>query len=190
MDNYQKILAARQTAATNARQATKDQSDISNTIYDDWRTETEMPQRVVEFATSIEDTLAGGDPVAMRALTTQVLFAKVLDPGSAFMTGEAELQQAASSWRQRAETFIENTDVGTPLPRELILEMRDISRKLARRAATKLQAIDARAKSRAKEFNITDGMLGGEFPSRDYNFGEEGAAPRRRRYNPDTGALE
>jgi hypothetical protein len=175
---HQEAVKQRQEAVNKdedqARQGIKDQAEMANSVLDDRRSEMELPQRVVDFAQSIEDTLQMGDPTSMRALATQVLFAKVLDPGSAFMTGEADLQQSAASVRQRLERYLATTTEGTPLPKELVIEMRDIARQLGRRALTKLERIDAQAKTRAGAFNLTDDMLGGKFPLRWNRFADPG----------------
>lgn len=157
---------------TQKRIGTKDQSEMANTVLDDRTAEIAEPQKVVQFAQSIEDTLASGNPTSMRALATQVLFAKVLDPGSAFMTGEAELQQAAASWSQRVSKFLSSTTEGTPIPAELVLEMRDISRQLGRKALQKMEQVDRRTKTRADAFGITQDMLGGAFPLRWNRFAD------------------
>jgi hypothetical protein len=184
-DTYQEILKKRDDKekanldALNkdedqSRQLTKDQAEMANTVLDDRRAQMELPQRVVDFAQSIEDTLQMGDPTSMRALATQVLFAKVLDPGSAFMTGEADLQQSAASWSQRVGRFLSSTTEGTPLPAELVLEMRDIARQLGRRSLAKLEAIDKQAKTRARASNLSDELLGGQFPLRWNRFADPG----------------
>lgn len=177
-DKYQEILKQRQEAVNKDedqnRQLIKDQSEMANTILDDRRSQMELPQRVVDFAQSIEDTLQMGDPTSMRALATQVLFAKVLDPGSAFMTGEADLQQSAASWSQRASRFLDSTTEGTPLPQDLVLEMRDIARQLGRRALAKLDSYDKEAQTRAKASNLTDDHMGGKFPLRWNRFADPG----------------
>lgn len=175
---YQDVLKQRQEAVNKDedqnRQLIKDQSEMANTILDDRRSQMELPQRVVDFAQSIEDTLQMGDPTSMRALATQVLFAKVLDPGSAFMTGEADLQQSAASWSQRASRFLDSTTEGTPLPKDLVLEMRDIARQLGRRALAKLERYDKEAQTRAKASNLSDDHMGGKFPLRWNRFADPG----------------
>ena len=184
-DAYQEILKKRDDKEKSnldalnkdedqSRQLTKDQAEMANTVLDDRRAQMELPQRVVDFAQSIEDTLQMGDPTSMRALATQVLFAKVLDPGSAFMTGEADLQQSAASWSQRVGRFLSSTTEGTPLPAELVLEMRDIARQLGRRSLAKLEAIDKQAKTRARASNLSDELLGGQFPLRWNRFADPG----------------
>lgn len=173
-DKYQDILKMRADAADKKRIATKDQSEMANSVIDDRRSEMELPQRVVDFAQSIDDVLSTGDPTSMRALATQVLFAKVLDPGSAFMTGEADLQQSAASWSQRVGRFLDSTTEGTPLPKELVLEMQAIARQLGRRALTKLERIDKQASTRAGASGLTDDMLGGKFPLRWNRFADPG----------------
>lgn len=154
------------------RQLGKDQSEIANTIIDDRRAQIEEPQKVVQFAQSIEDTLSSGNPTAMRALATQVLFAKVLDPGSAFMTGEADLQQKAASWTQRMTQFLQGATEGTPIPPALVLEMRDIARQLGRRALQRMDKIDAQTKTRAGAAGINDAMLGNPFELRWNRFAD------------------
>ena len=175
---YQEVLKQRQEMANKdedqARIATKDQSEMANSVLDDRRSEMELPQRVVDFAQSIDDVLSTGNPKSMRALATQVLFAKVLDPGSAFMTGEADLQQSAASWSQRVGRFLDSTTEGTPLPEKLVLEMQAIARQLGRRALTKLERIDRQSSTRAKASNLTDDMLGGQFPLRWNRFADPG----------------
>lgn len=171
---YQEVLKMRVDAADKKRIATKDQSEMANSVIDDRRSEMELPQRVVDFAQSIDDVLSTGDPTSMRALATQVLFAKVLDPGSAFMTGEADLQQSAASWSQRVGRFLDSTTEGTPLPKELVLEMQAIARQLGRRALTKLERIDKQASTRAGASGLTDEMLGGKFPLRWNRFADPG----------------
>ena len=147
-DTYAEIVKNRQDVADKKRIATKDQADMANAVLDDRRTEMELPQRVVDFAQSIDDTLASGDATGMRALATQVLFSKVLDPGSAFMTGEADLQQTAASWRQRMANWWNNAggEQGAPIPPELVKEMQAIARQLGKRALAKLERIDKSAK--------------------------------------------
>ena len=171
---YQEVLKQRVDVADKKRIATKDQSEMANSVIDDRRSEMELPQRVVDFAQSIDDVLSTGDPTSMRALATQVLFAKVLDPGSAFMTGEADLQQSAASWSQRVGRFLDSTTEGTPLPKELVLEMQAIARQLGRRALTKLERIDKQASTRAGASGLTDDMLGGKFPLRWNRFADPG----------------
>lgn len=171
-DKYAEIVKNRADAQNQTRIATKDQADMANAIVDDRRAQIEEPAKVVQFAQSIEDTLSSGSPTAMRALATQVLFAKVLDPGSAFMTGEADLQQKAASWTQRARQYLQGTTEGTPLPRELVLEMRDIARQLGKRALQKMDTIDKQTKTRAGSFGITDQMLGNPFELRWNRFAD------------------
>jgi hypothetical protein len=172
LDKYAEIVKSRRDAADKDRIANKDQADIANAIVDDRRAQIEEPAKVVQFAQSIEDTLSSGSPTAMRALATQVLFAKVLDPGSAFMTGEADLQQKAASWTQRATQYLQGTTEGTPLPRELVLEMRDIARQLGKRALQKMDTIDEQTKTRAGAFGISDQMLGNPFELRWNRFAD------------------
>ena len=171
-DKYAEIVKSRQDAANQNRMATKDQSDMANTILDDRTAQMAEPAKVVQFAQSIEDTLSSGNPTAMRALATQVLFAKVLDPGSAFMTGEADLQQKAASWTQRMTQFMQGATEGTPIPKDLVLEMRDIARQLGRRAIQRLDKIDKQTKTRAGAFGITDQMLGNPFELRWNRFAD------------------
>lgn len=166
------------------------QANVANNILDDRRTEMAEPQKVVQFAQSIEDALSSGNATGMRGLATQVLFAKVLDPNSAFMTGEAELQQLAASMKQKAENWWNNMGgkEGSPLPPELALQMRDIARQLARRALTKLDAIDKSTKVRADAFGITDQMLGNPYQLRWNRFADpvvnEAGTSRREPVDP------
>lgn len=157
---YRELAKNRQDIADKQRQATKDQADIANAIVDDYRTATELPQRIVDFAQNIEDVLSSGDPTGMRGLAVQVLASKVLDPGSAFMTGEADLQQKAASWYQKAESWLSGATEGQPLPKELVLQLREISRQLAQRAIKKLEKIDTGTLSRGKSFGVTNEMMG------------------------------
>jgi hypothetical protein len=175
-EKHAEIVKNRQDVADKKRIATKDQSEMANTVIDDRRTQMETPQRIVDFAQSIEDTLASGNPTGMRALATQVLFSKVLDPGSAFMTGEADLQQTAATTQQRLANWWQNQGgkEGSPVPGDLVLEMREISRLLGKRALTKLDRIDTEAKTRAGSFGLTDDMLGGKFPLRWNRFADPG----------------
>ena len=172
MKVYRELVKNRMDIKDKDRQATKDKADMANTIVDDRRAQMVEPERVVSFAQSIEDVLASGNPTSMRALATQVLFAKVLDPGSAFMTGEAELQQAAASWTQRMDNWLRNSTEGSPVPPQLVLEMRDIARKLGRKALGKLETIDKEAKTRASSFGLTDQMLGNPFQLRWNRFAD------------------
>lgn len=173
-DTYAEIVKNRQDVADKKRIATKDQADMANAVLDDRRTEMELPQRVVDFAQSIDDTLASGDATGMRALATQVLFSKVLDPGSAFMTGEADLQQTAASWRQRMANWWNNAggEQGAPIPPELVKEMQAIARQLGKRALAKLERIDKSAKTRAGAVGLTDEMLGNPFQLRWNRFAD------------------
>lgn len=177
---YQDVLKQRQEMVNKdedqARQGIKDKSEMADKVIDDRRTQMETPQRIVDFAQGIEDALASNDPSGMAILATQVLFSKVLDPNSAFMTGEADLQKTAATLKQRVENWWKNQggDSGAPIPRDLAIEMRDISRQLGRRALTRLDQIDKEAKTRAGASGLTDDMLGGKFPLRWNRFAEPG----------------
>jgi hypothetical protein len=173
-DKYAEIVKSRADAQNQNRIATKDQSEMANTILDDRTAAIAEPAKVVQFAQSIEDALASGNASGMRALATQVLFAKVLDPGSAFMTGEAELQQMAASVRQKAESWWNNLGgaEGAPVPAPLVMEMREISRILGKKALQKIEQVDKQTKTRAGSFGITDQMLGNPFELRWNRFAD------------------
>lgn len=175
-DVLKQRLDARNKDEDQNRQLIKDQSEMANTVLDDRRSQMDEPQKIVNFAQGIEDALASNDPSGMAILATQVLFSKVLDPGSAFMTGEADLQQTAATLKQRVENWWKNQggESGSPIPRDLAIEMRDISRQLGRRALIRLNQIDKEAKTRAGSVGLTDDMLGGKFPLRWNRFADPG----------------
>lgn len=173
-DTYAEVIKERADAADKKRIATKDQADMANAVIDDRRVAMEEPQKIVNFAQGIEDALSSGDPNGMQVLASQVLFSKVLDPGSAFMTGEADLQQTAATTRQRFANWWYNQggETGSPIPRDLAFQMREVARQLGRRALVRLDQIDKEAKTRAGSVGLTDEMLGNPFQLRWNRFAD------------------